>query len=470
MASARLEPVAFSDFGPTLAERLVRRIQPVLKHSETSEWDDWLYIIATIFVEAKTSERVLEIVSSGRAGLLGRDANGEFYPWAPQPTSEADLAGLSTGEYSYIELGDPPAAVPGLVDYLLVETFRQLRLRISEETDPLTRMGLSQIAAPEETIAFGILESGVLLQELHPGQTMIISGRSGAGKTTLAVQDLIAPALAKGLRVVSNIYLEGAPKGYTYVTSLSEYLVACLKNALEGATTIAVRDEGGLGRMKQAAMSERNRELKMLTMILRKLRTVEITIYQLDGDVPNELLGFCTHYIRAIARGSVFVRTPIRGLERRIISDIPDDRARAEMGRPVLSWRTEDVAALVHDIRIDHLLGILRGFARDLKRGKADPNAQFEAMLDYIQRVTGLKELQFTEDDVMKMIQEVHYNKPAWGWRRIDEVVQRAREAVNHGAYWTYTTAKALGIWEHKSLTPRALCDWCRQHRLDDGE
>lgn len=462
-----------SEFGPTLAERVARRVRSVLDYPELSEWEDWLYIVSVIFVDAgQVSDSVFRIISSGRLGLLGISAKDGFVraPPAPPPGSpELD----SSKVYSALELGDPPAAVPGLVDYLVLETHRQLRQRIAAEKDPLTRMGLSQILAPQETLAYGILERGVLLQQLRPGQTMIITGRSGSGKTTIAVHDIIAPALQKGWRVVSNIYLESPPDGYTYVTSLSDYLTAIIKNDIAGFRTIAVRDEGALGRMKQSAMSERNRELKMLTMILRKFNAIEVTVYQYDGDVPSELRGFCSHYIRKIAREKMFVRTTspgeIRGLERRIVSEIPGDRERIERGQRLLTWRSEDIATLVHDIKVEQLLAVLRRFASDLKKAKSDPLAQKRDMLDWIERTTGGKELQMTEDDVLKMIQEIHFNKPEWGWRPIDTMIVRAREALGRGAYWTYTSCKTLGITNHR-LTRAGIdkCEWCQRHR--DGE
>jgi hypothetical protein len=461
-----------NEFGPTLAERVARRVRQVLDSPELSEWEDWLYITSVIFVdEGGVSDQVFKIISSGRLGMLAVSKEGQFIRAPPAPPPDAPE--FNPKEiYSVIGLGDPPAAVPGLVDYLVLETMRQLRRRIRDEKDPLTRMGLSQIMAPVESLSFGILESGVLLQNLNPGQTMIIAGKSGSGKTTAAVFFVMAPWLARGGRVVSNIYIAGAPAGYTYVTSLSEYLRAILANAIEGYRTLAVRDEGALGRMKQSAMSERNRELKMLTMILRKFNAVEVTIYQYDGDVPSELRGFCTHYIRKISREKMFVRTMvpgvIKGLERRVVSEIPSEAELKAMGRPVLEWRTEDIATLVHDIKIEHLLAVLRRFAKDAKKQK-DRTSQLREMLEWIEHTTGGKDLQFTEDQVVDMIQEIHYNKPEWGWQPTEAVVSRARQAIGRGKYWVHTTRQSLGIKEHKLSRPGIIgCDWCSRHRDAD--
>lgn len=450
-------------FGPTMGERLARSLRRTVEFPQVATWSELAYLVDAWFVEDSVSEEMQDLISAGRQGRLGirpGTAGREWWPWCPEVETLLDR-------------GDPPAVIPGFLDYFLRITHKQVRLRIKHEKDPLTRMGLSQVAAPPDTLNFRILRPGVFIDGLEPGQTMIISGPSGSGKTFMAVYDIILPALQMGYHVISNILFRQPTKNYHYVRTLSEYLLKIIELAIDGKRVLAVRDEGTLGRARSKAQSQRNQDLKMLTMIMRKLGAVEITIYQIAGDVPTELREFCTHEIikpSARHKDQAFINIPVDGLRGRMISGILGEKEREQYGQPIIIYDTRDIAKLKHDIQVLPLLEYQSAVSYDGEVGIAPSvDEQLHALREYILKMTarGLPQaVTLTEDELIHYLCILHFNNPQWGFRKLGKALKPQLDDLGHSVRWVYDVfLPAQKIRTNHGLSESDWCEWCVRRR-----
>lgn len=458
-------------------QQLAQQVRILIDYAPYAEYGDWEKIVTTLFVDSDLKSDMLEVLASGAAGQLRRrraDEEGQLWaPWCDERDSEVDA-------------GEMPSAMPGLIDYLRQEVLRQYGLRIlpANEPDPLFRAGLSQLPVRSREMHYNIIRFGVLLQELGPGQTMVISGPSRSGKTYMAVQDVIAPALEQGYEVVSNIMLRERVKSYHYVRTLSDALLAIIDILLKdpAARIIFIRDEGAIGRKRSKAQSQRNQDQAMLTMILGKLGVREIVIYQIVGDVPTELKAFCTHQLVKPSprrKDRALIVSPIEGLELAPITGIPADAGRRELRQPVLTYDTRDIARLKHDLAVMPLLEYQEVKAFGGAAAPADPEAleseapmptfeeQLRALREYIVTIKGKSTGvgTTTDEDLIRMAQVLHHNQPKKGFRFTFKCMKEEAEALGHTDWWIYDVVwPSLKIRSH-GLRRDEWCEWCDTHR-----
>lgn len=462
-------------------QQLAQQVRVLVDYAPYAEYGDWEKIVTALFVDADLKSYVLEVLASGAAGLLRRrkrDEKGSLWqPWCDEQESEVDA-------------GEPPSAVPGLVDYLRQETLRQYGLRVLpiNEPDPLFRAGLSQLPVRPKEMHYEILRFGVLLRGLAPGQTMIITGPPRSGKTYMAVQDVIAPGLQQGYHIVSNIMLLERIANYHYVRTLSDALLAILDILLADpkARIMFVRDEGAIGRKRSKAQSQRNQDQAMLTMILGKLGVIEIVIYQIAGDVPTELKEFCTHRLVKPSprrKDRALIVSPIEGLHLTPVQGIPNDEGRRELGQPVLLYDTRDIAKLKHDLAVMPLLEYqeVTAFRKLTDGGQPDASAPETAMPTFEEQLRALRKYivtikgkntgvgTTTDEDLLHMIQVLHHNQPKKGFRWTFKCLKEEAEALGHTDWWIYDVAwPSLKIRSH-GLRRDEWCEWCDTHRRDAG-
>lgn len=461
--------------GPLLGERLAIEINKATKYADTLEWVDWLGLITRFCVDRDTAKRLRQIVLAGQTGRLALVSSGDgsgspFKPWCTELESVVDR-------------GDPPTAVDGLdgrpralVTYLLDQLLDQYNLAILTEKDPMSRVAMRQSGEEQDTVAYKILRWGVLLDELKPGGGMVITGNPDSGKTFFAVQDVMAPALVRGYNVVSNVDIDPRPEEFkgrlAYAPNLSEYLLSIFDAAALSRRTLAIRDEGALGRAKQKAQSQRNMDLKMLTMIFRKFGVVEVTVYQIPGDVPSELREFCTHRINKPEQGLAYVVTPIVGLNKRIISGIPGLEERQAEKLLTLPYNSLEIPPLAHDVNVLHLIDRLALIERDPKTGeKRSRKDQLAAMRDYIIILRGDKEAEgWNEEQLIHCVTVLHRNVNHWGFRKIATAVDTELTRLGLSHKWVYDTVfRNLHMRGHENRKEK-WCEWCLTHRTTEFE
>lgn len=479
--------------GPFLGEKLAIEVNDFIEHAESFDWDDWLSIINRIAVEREVATRLRRIILSGKAGRLtlwapsaeeaAKGKQREFRPWCKE-------------EESKVQRGDSPGVLEGpdhepnvLVYYLLDTLLDQYNIRVNQETDPLNRIAMQQTGKQADATSYSILRFGVLLDETKPGSTVVVTGPPGSGKTHLAVLDLLVPALQMGWHVISNILIQDIPptlnsrstippeRRFHYVRTLSELLKAVINIGLEfpRERILVVRDEGTLGRQRSTAQSQRNRDMKMLTMINRKFRVIEVNLYQISGDVPAELREFCSHRIAKPSQERqdlAYVVTPIKGLKHRVICDIPGIPKRLEMGLPVLYYNDQDIAPLSHDVPV---LSVLDQIAKVEVDPETKKPRRFEdqlvAMMEYIDTLKGRRHAEgFNEEELMRIVLLIHRNYNIWGYRKIAQMIDSDLQRLSLSHKWVYNMVFAPNQIRNHENRMLKWCPWCAKNRTTEHE
>lgn len=447
--------------GPTLGEQIARRVRSVLDNLPAASWDDLWYLLDTVFVGESAADKLERYLTAAMRGRIRPAPKGSNEPF------DMDCA----EEDSAIGPGDPPDRLPGLLDYVFTETHHQYRLLIQQEMDPLSKMGLRKIVDPGAPLPFTVLRRGVLLDGLEAGSTMVVSGVPGSGKSYVAVEDVIGPAIERDWHVVSNIEVGNAGPNYHHVSKVSDYLLAIIELALAERTILSVRDEGAIGRGRSRAQAQRNQDMKMLTMVNRKFGSSaasgnrEVNIYQRVGDVPPELMEFCTHMVikpRRDRQDVALVNTPV--LRQLAVAGIPGNAERQRLGWKVYTYNPYEQSILAHDLQLLPLLEY-QPVGRDGR--PLSPKARLEAMRDRILVLKGQvdKETPLTIEQLLRVVMGMHVASTKWGYRKFHELmVDEWTRAGVRSTDALYKLLKDLRITSHADAFDD-WCGWCLDNR-----
>ena len=326
----------------------------------------------------------------------------------------------------------------------LTQFKNQILNELSKRAD--TELGLSQLLLlmPRIKTERGHRDdfaNDIFIRRMTSGEIGIVYGDLGSGKTDITVNEIIKPALAKGLPVVSNIYIKKfqpnmLSKRFKYTNSLSEMLLFVCEKAVESLKkynwvmpVVRVTDDSGLSRLKQRASTPQNIAQRQLTILNRKLGIFDWFLYQLDWDVPTEVQRFCTHDILKPSSRNLDIATlRVKGKKGRCFYHFRGIRGmddRKNMGLDYLEFETH------HWEMTDPDINVLKLFSYVCEIGREKPLStieQYEAIIGWIKRYKG----EFYLDkksiiDVLKLIRKIH---PNMSYRELGDLVGWDSERV----------------------------------------
>jgi len=303
----------------------------------------------------------------------------------------------------------------------------QFALKISQCTS-ISEVGGMMLVDPSSGFRRSLWNDNVFIRGIRGGITGICKGDPGTGKTMFVCQEMIGPlSHVKNMQIVSNIAIKSfsgkkAPPNVHYASTIPKSLRLAIQHALKGIHYITdieeqiaeaimryentaklekelerrkkelkkypyltawFVDEAGISKDKHDAMSDEWKTQRHITMISRKLKIFQMTIYQFD-DAPDDIIRLA-HLL--YWKPSLFSLDHVRFSIRHICPEITltgvlDDVKRKEYGMPYVEYDTDDTSGMSPDaFDTQAMLQYINSIAVD---GAIGSEAQFKRALEYI--------------------------------------------------------------------------------------
>lgn len=301
----------------------------------------------------------------------------------------------------------------------------------------LTTIGTSMPPVSKNRINFRHLDKKLFAFYTVPGRTTTITGDMGTGKTNTAINDIGAESIDMGYFVCSNVPAEEIgglqePKNadkYYFTTKMSKFLVFACENCIRGIEetgkpyrTIHINDETIISRSKMRQSSISYQSQKIFTQMSRHFNVHGVTVEQMEGDTPPEIVQFQSQIIKKESLNDKG-RGDWRNRDWRLhysLSNMLDWSDRRDMnatGRktPYISYDTYGISSFDIDLNIYALFNYVMRATED---GKLKTTDQYEQMISFIKKHTG--EYAITEDFLKEYVWQTYKNG-----ERIKEAIKK---------------------------------------------
>jgi len=303
----------------------------------------------------------------------------------------------------------------------------QFAVKVSQCTS-ISEVGGMMLVDPSSGFRRSLWNDNVFIRGIRGGITGICKGDPGTGKTMFVCQEMIEPlSHVKNMQIVSNIAIKSfsgkkAPENVHYASTIPKSLRLAIQHALKGIRYITeieeqiaeaimnydnpgkleaelekrkkeikkypyltawFVDEAGISKDKHDAMSDEWKTQRHITMISRKLKIFQMTIYQFD-DAPDDIVRL-SHLL--FEKPDLFSLDHVTFSIRHICPEITltgvlDDVKRKEYGMPYVEYDTDDTSGMSADaFDTQAMLQYINSIAVD---GGIGSEAQFKRALEYI--------------------------------------------------------------------------------------
>lgn len=355
-----------------ISEETMRSLLELLEYGEGRSCSEWQTAVMLWFDEPTLRDKLRELLSAVEIGRIRRDRTTP--DWDPGFTLYCEPW------QSDVESGGRPAEVPGLLFWLRREFRRQISLvqdKLREKGQDLDVQGNRKAATRESKIRFSAYAIDVFIQGMKPGETAVVTGPKGGGKTQFALNHMAAPWIHNGGVVVSNIkVIDLHPEqatSYVYVQTMSRAMLAAIQARLSGKLVLLLIDEGATNRGRSNSQRRENKVQKDNSAWTRKMGIAEGIIYHRDADVASELAEWADFRFRKFSqdeRSKVYCETPL--LKGVLIDDQPSTDWLKANNRPFLLFDTNDPASYDPDLDIAQIVRAVFSAAPPVDGGPAE--------------------------------------------------------------------------------------------------
>lgn len=331
-----------------ISEETMRSLLDLLEYGDGRPVSEWQNAVMLWFDEPTLRDKLLGVLAMVELGRIRRDRGSP--DWDPAFVLQCELW------ESDVEPGGRPAEVPGLLFWLRREFRRQISLvqdKLREKGQDLDVQGNRKAVTRESKTRFSAYAIDVFIQGMKPGETAVITGPKGGGKTQFGLNHLAAPWIHNGGVVVSNIKVLNPPPEYTYVQTMSRAMLVAIQARLDGKVVLLLIDEGATNRKRSRSQSRGNQVQQDNSGWTRKMGVSEGYIYHRDADVASELAEWADFRFRKFSqdeRPKVYCETPL--LKGVLIDDQPSTEWLKANKRPYLEFDTNDPATYDPDLNI----------------------------------------------------------------------------------------------------------------------
>lgn len=275
----------------------------------------------------------------------------------------------------------------------------------------LSGVGLAMFPSSNRTQPRFTLIKNILSLGVKPGGATVITGVSGAGKTTIMSQDILDDSInMPNWLTTTNMYIKNFKHPeFQYASRLSKALDSSLVWDLSGYDLEEKRyndwllDEQQIGRDRQKGSTRENISLKHLTLVIRKIGGHQRLVYQ-QNKLPSEIFEFATHWIHKPSftnRGLVHYRNDVYNFNYKI-SGVKSMEQRMADNETYYEFETEHFAPMSIDIFVDKAYTYLAGF------DNMDSEGLKREFLKYVRKVGGETTGLIPRDSVKEMAYYCH--------------------------------------------------------------